>query len=216
MRLDTFCSQLPIFRHLLLRLRQKKTHFCLVTRVRFLNDVCLRQMMLATPMMTATPNDAMFATFYGKHRIIATNGSNIIFAKQMHHIAVRRCFIKRYKASALIFCLNMKSTADMNFFVHVCSALSIRVFIPFLYSEQIICRDLEILANCPYIFNARLVFVALKVRYLSLSHFKYGAELCLIQVCFFSENSDFVSNRFVHFHHPVKKLYNRLKMSIDF
>jgi hypothetical protein len=23
----------------------------------------------------------------GKHRIIATNGSNIIFAKQMHHIA---------------------------------------------------------------------------------------------------------------------------------
>jgi len=28
-----------------------------------------------------------FATFYGKHRIIATNGSNIIFAKQMHHIA---------------------------------------------------------------------------------------------------------------------------------
>ena len=28
-----------------------------------------------------------FATFWGKHRIIATNGSNIIFAKQMHHIA---------------------------------------------------------------------------------------------------------------------------------
>ena len=27
------------------------------------------------------------ATFYGKHRIIATDGSNIIFAKQMHHIA---------------------------------------------------------------------------------------------------------------------------------
>ena len=29
-----------------------------------------------------------FATFWGKHRIIATNGRNIIFAKQMHHIAV--------------------------------------------------------------------------------------------------------------------------------
>jgi hypothetical protein len=29
-----------------------------------------------------------FATFYGKHRIIATNGGNIIFAKQMHHIAI--------------------------------------------------------------------------------------------------------------------------------
>jgi len=25
--------------------------------VRFLNDVCLRQMMLAPPMMTASPND---------------------------------------------------------------------------------------------------------------------------------------------------------------
>ena len=27
-------------------LRQQKTHFCLLTKVRFLNDVCLRQMML--------------------------------------------------------------------------------------------------------------------------------------------------------------------------
>jgi hypothetical protein len=27
------------------------------TKVRFLNDVCVRQMMLAPPMMTATPND---------------------------------------------------------------------------------------------------------------------------------------------------------------
>jgi len=29
-----------------------------------------------------------FATFFGKHRIIANEMSNIIFAKQMHHIAV--------------------------------------------------------------------------------------------------------------------------------
>jgi hypothetical protein len=29
-----------------------------------------------------------FATFYGKHRIIASGMSNIIFAKQIHHIAV--------------------------------------------------------------------------------------------------------------------------------
>ena len=29
-----------------------------------------------------------FATFWGKHRIIASATSNIIFAKQMHHIAV--------------------------------------------------------------------------------------------------------------------------------
>ena len=41
-----------------LSLRQQKTHFCLQTKVRFLNDVCLRQMMLALPMMTASPNEA--------------------------------------------------------------------------------------------------------------------------------------------------------------
>jgi len=44
-------------------------------------------MMLATPMMTATPNDVCLTAHWGKHRITATNGSNIIFAKQMHHIA---------------------------------------------------------------------------------------------------------------------------------
>ena len=38
-------------------------------------------MMFASRMMRG------FATFHGKHRIIATNGGNIIFAKQMHHIA---------------------------------------------------------------------------------------------------------------------------------
>jgi len=37
------------------RQRQQKTHFCLPTKVRFLNDVCLRQM------MTASPNDVRFA-----------------------------------------------------------------------------------------------------------------------------------------------------------
>ena len=39
-------------------------------------------MMFASRMMRG------FATFYGKHRIIASETSNIIFAKQMHHIAV--------------------------------------------------------------------------------------------------------------------------------
>jgi hypothetical protein len=48
--------------------------------VRFLNDVCHRQMMLASPMMTASPMMRGFATFLGKHRIIATMGSNIILS----------------------------------------------------------------------------------------------------------------------------------------
>ena len=52
-------------------LRQQKTHFCLPTKVRFLNDVCLRQMMLASPMMTASPDDVWLSHIFGKHRIIA-------------------------------------------------------------------------------------------------------------------------------------------------
>jgi len=55
--------------------------------VRFLNDVCLRQMMLATPMMTASPNDAWLRHIFGKHRIIATNGSNIILSEAKNIIS---------------------------------------------------------------------------------------------------------------------------------
>ena len=80
---------------LLVALRQQKTHFCLPTKVRFLNDVCQSslcelygKMMLATPNDVRYANDVCLTAHWGKHRIIATNGSNIIFAKQMHHIAV--------------------------------------------------------------------------------------------------------------------------------
>ena len=66
-----FWSFLPHFTHRLVALSQQKTHFCLVTKVRFLNDVCLWQMMLASPMMFALRMMRGFATFYGKHRIIA-------------------------------------------------------------------------------------------------------------------------------------------------
>ena len=38
-------------------------------------------------MLFATRMLRGFATFYGKHRIIAGKTSNIIFAEQMHHIA---------------------------------------------------------------------------------------------------------------------------------
>jgi hypothetical protein len=54
-------------------------------------------MMFASRMMCG------FATFYGKHHIIATEGSNIIFAKQMHHIAAGDASLKTYKAYALIY-----------------------------------------------------------------------------------------------------------------
>jgi len=52
------------------------------------NDVGHRPMMTLTLMMCG------FATFWGKYRIIASETSNIIFAKQMHHIAVGDASLK--------------------------------------------------------------------------------------------------------------------------
>ena len=79
-------------------LHQQKTHLCLPTKVRFLNDVCLRQMMTATPNDVRFANDVCLRAHMGKHRIIASTTSNIIFAKQMHHIAAGDAsfFIKAY------------------------------------------------------------------------------------------------------------------------
>ena len=51
------------------------------TKVRFLNDVCLRQMMLASPMMTATPNDVWLChILWQTSHHCETKWSNIIFA----------------------------------------------------------------------------------------------------------------------------------------
>ena len=41
------------------------------TRVRLLNDVCLRQMMTATPNDVRFANDVCLTAHWGKHRIIA-------------------------------------------------------------------------------------------------------------------------------------------------
>ena len=66
----------------------KKGTFVYQTKVPFLNDVCLRQM------MTASPNDIRFANDVWLRHILwqtshhcGTKWRNIIFAKQMHHIA---------------------------------------------------------------------------------------------------------------------------------
>ena len=84
-------------------LHQQKTHFCLVTKVRFLNDVCLQQMMMATPNDVRFANDVRLTAHCGKHRIIATGGSNIIFAKQMHHIAAGDASFEDIQGFALIY-----------------------------------------------------------------------------------------------------------------
>lgn len=50
---DLFFAFTSIF-DLLSHLRQQKTHFRLMTKVRFLNDVFLRQMMTASPFLRCT------------------------------------------------------------------------------------------------------------------------------------------------------------------
>ena len=74
---------------------QQKTHFCLPTKVRFLNDVCLRQMMLAPPMMTASPNDVCLTAHWA-------NIASLRHKVAQHHICEantsyrrRRCIIER-------------------------------------------------------------------------------------------------------------------------
>ena len=65
------------------------------TKVRFLNDVCLRQMMLASPMMTATPNDVWLChILWQTSHHCETKWSNIIFAQQMHHVAIGDASLK--------------------------------------------------------------------------------------------------------------------------
>ena len=56
----------------------RKKHF---ERSAFFNDVCLRQMMLASPMMTASPNDVWLChILWQTSHHCETKWSNIIFA----------------------------------------------------------------------------------------------------------------------------------------
>ena len=83
---------------------------------RFLNDVCLWQMMLATPVMTASPNDAWLRHILRQtsHHCV-TKWSNIIFAKQMHHIAVGDASSKNiYALIYLQKCDIINSTINKN------------------------------------------------------------------------------------------------------
>ena len=78
-----------------LHLRQQKTHFFLPTKVRFLNDVCLRQMMLACANDVRYANDVCLTAHWGKHRIIAERSEATSFcAKRKTSYRRRRCIIK--------------------------------------------------------------------------------------------------------------------------
>ena len=64
------------------RAGQQKTHFCLPTKVRFLNDVCLWPMMLASPMMTTPPNDVLLRhILWQTSHHCETQWSNIILSE---------------------------------------------------------------------------------------------------------------------------------------
>ncbi|MBR2988192.1 MAG: hypothetical protein IKC64_00535 [Clostridia bacterium] len=54
----------------------------------FLNDVCLRQMMLATPMMTATPNDVCLTAHWA-------NIASLRNAVEQHHICEANASYRR-------------------------------------------------------------------------------------------------------------------------
>jgi hypothetical protein len=71
------------------------------TKVRFLNDVCLRQMMTALPMMTATPNDVWLRhILWQTSHHCETQWSNIILSgAKKHHIAADDASFVIYKAS---------------------------------------------------------------------------------------------------------------------
>ena len=93
----------------------------------------LRQMMTLSLIMFPSEMMCGFATF-GKHRIIANEMSNIIFAKQMHHIAAG-------DASSVITYLfrSFRYTSDSSFFglpafsftEGLPSAMSTIAFLPF-------------------------------------------------------------------------------------
>ena len=74
--------------------------------VRFLNDVCLsRKWCWLRRVMTASPNDAWLRHVLGQtSHHCGTKWSNIIFAKQMHHIAAGDASFLICKASPWFFC----------------------------------------------------------------------------------------------------------------
>ena len=86
------------------RAGQQKTHFCLVTKVRFLNDVCFRQMMTASPNDVRCANDVCLTAHWAniaslRHKVTQHHiceAKNIISPQAMHHLKI-------YKANALIY-----------------------------------------------------------------------------------------------------------------
>ena len=94
-----------------LHLRQQKTHFCLPTKVRFLHDVCLRQMMTATPNDAHFANDVCLAAHWASIASLRPTGatsylrSNCIISPQaMHHLTYWRfCVIIKLRKAVGIW-----------------------------------------------------------------------------------------------------------------
>ena len=74
-------------------LRQQKTHFCLPTKVRFLNDVCLRQMMTASPNDVRCANDVCLAAHWANIASLRNEVEQHHFCKANTSYRRRRCII---------------------------------------------------------------------------------------------------------------------------
>ena len=79
---------------------QQKSLICLPTNQAILNDVCLRQMMLAAPNDVRYANDVCLTAHWGKRRIIAERSGAtsylrskcIISPQAMHHLTNNRFY----------------------------------------------------------------------------------------------------------------------------
>ena len=98
-----FLLFLPAFIHLFTALSQQKTHFCLPTKVRFLNDVCLRQMMTASPNDVRYANDVCLRAHGGKHRIIAERSGATSYLRSKCIISPQGDASFKTQAYALIY-----------------------------------------------------------------------------------------------------------------
>ena len=71
--------------------------FSTKTKVRFLNDVCLRQMMLALPMMTALPNDVCLTAHWANIASLRNEVKQHHFERsEKHHIAAGDASFNKY------------------------------------------------------------------------------------------------------------------------
>ncbi len=91
---------------------QQKTHFCLPTKVRFLNDVCLRQMMTASTNDVRCANDVCLTAHWANIASLRNEVEQHHFERsEKHHIAAQSALhiIKYSRPKPTIFASHHES-----------------------------------------------------------------------------------------------------------